>query len=112
GDDHILLAVDDEQIAVLVDISEIAGLPAHFGEGFARRLLVGPIAGGNAVAADHHLADLATGNFVAVVIQDENAAAADRKAGRAAFARADGRLHHRLAAAFRRAVDLRDARAA
>src|SRR5690606_4053928 len=82
------------------------------GEGFARRFLVAPVARSDAVATDDNLAQLASGHLIAIVIDDVDAGAADRQAGRAALARADGRLHHRLAAAFGGAVDLRDAGAA
>src|SRR4051812_47432316 len=59
ADDHVLLAVDDEEVAILVELRHVAGVepaPAH---DLLRRVGPAPVALHDVVAADADLADLA-----------------------------------------------------
>src|SRR4029453_14248637 len=59
GDDHVLLAIDDVDEAVLVDNADVAGMVPAEGRGLARRGLVIVVAQHDQAAAHHDLAALA-----------------------------------------------------
>src|SRR4029450_10342374 len=59
GDDHVLLAIDDVDEAVLVDNADVAGMVPAEGRGLARRGLVVVVAQHDQAAAHHDLAALA-----------------------------------------------------
>src|SRR3546814_1439665 len=70
-DDDTLLAVDDEQIAVLVEIDEIARTEIAIVEkGRLRRRLIVPIALEIGDRADAHLTHSALRHVAAIVIED------------------------------------------
>ena len=81
GDDHVLLAVDDRRVALLVGAAEVAGVEPAAGE----RLLVGlraaPVAEHHLVALDDDLADLADGHVAHVVVDEAEPAERHRAAG-------------------------------
>src|SRR6476469_6712903 len=70
ADDQVLLAVDDVEVALLVDAGHVAGVEPTA----AHRLLGGvgalPVALHDVVAADHDLTDLALGDIVVVLVDD------------------------------------------
>ena len=61
ADDHVLVAADQDEVAVLVEASHVAGVQPAVDEGL--RSLVGPVevAAHHVGALDHHLAGLAVG---------------------------------------------------
>src|SRR5712691_6985484 len=72
SDDHLLLAIDDEEEAVLVDIAQVAGVePAAF-EGFDVGLGLVPVTLHDIVATNHDLTDvvLARGELLVVDVED------------------------------------------
>ena len=79
ADDQLLLAVDEEQIPVLVDPPEVSGREPALGvERLRRRLRVVPVAGDHGRAAELYLPDAA---FVRVV--ETHLGRAERHADRA-----------------------------
>ena len=82
ADDEILLAVDDEQEAVLVDVAEVAGAHPAAGEGRLGGLGIVVVALHHVDAADHHLADVvAAGRQDAILlVPDLDVHAPDRLA--------------------------------
>src|SRR4029453_15910993 len=67
ANDQLLLAVDDEEVAVLVDAPDVAGpKPAIGGQDLSGGLRSAPVARHHVVAADGDLADLAGGNLPAL----------------------------------------------
>src|SRR5579875_2864906 len=88
ADDELLLAVDDEEVAVLVDPAHVAGVQPAVDDGLRRGLRPLPVAAHHVVALDHDLADLADGHLGTVVVDDLHLYAGDRGADRAGLARA------------------------
>src|SRR5664279_1062348 len=85
-DDHVLLAVDDEVVAVLVLGGQITGgEPAvfHHRRGGLRPL---PVTLHHVVAADADLADLTAGYLATFVVDQPHRDAPDRGADRAGLA--------------------------
>ena len=71
ADDDVLLAVDDEQISVLVEIAEVAGAEiAVPGEGRFGRLVVFPVTAEIGQRADAHLAHCSLIELVGVIVED------------------------------------------
>src|SRR3954447_18160397 len=86
ADDQLLLAVDDEEVAVLVDLGHVATVePAVLDRVLGGVGLV-PVALHDVVALDDDLADLALVDLVAVVVDDLHLDALDRRADRALLA--------------------------
>src|SRR5215210_978950 len=86
-DDQVLLAVDDEEVAVLVHLGHVARAePALLRDGLLVRVVTVPVALHDVVAADHDLADLALWDLVAVVVPHLHLDTLDRGADRAGLA--------------------------
>ena len=84
GDDHVLDAVVDVEIAVLVHVAGIAGAqPAVAAERFGGRLRQVPVAGHVGAGAGRDLADFARRQSLAVGVEDREFDAGQRLAGRA-----------------------------
>src|SRR5215216_349210 len=92
ADDHLLLAVDDEEVAVLVDLAHVAGAePAILVEDLVRGVVPVPVALHDIVAADGDLADgVRALDIVAVVVDELHLDALDRGADRTGLALAVG----------------------
>ena len=80
ADDQLLLAVDDEEVAVLVDLAHVAAVEPAVDDGLLGRLLAVPVALHDVVALDDDLADLALLDLVAVVVEQLHLDALDRRA--------------------------------
>ena len=107
ADDQLLLAVDDEEVAVLVDLGHVAGLePAVLVDGLLRLLLALPVALHHVVALDGDLADLALVDLVAVVVDHLHLDALDRGADRAGLALLVGVVERRHRRGLAQAVAL------
>src|SRR5689334_3375653 len=59
GDDHVLRAVHQREVAVLVEAAEVAGVEPAVAQGLGRRLGHVEVAGHDGRTVDQHLADLA-----------------------------------------------------
>src|SRR5215210_2852925 len=108
ADDQVLLAVDDEEVAVLVHAGHVAGVEPAAAHAVLRGLGPAPVALHDVVAADDDLADLARRQVVVVVVDHLHLDALDRRADRARLALAVGvveRGHRRRLA---QAVPLED----
>src|SRR3712207_9456178 len=82
GLDHVLLAVDDRDVAVLVGHAEVAAVEPAVAERLGRLLRVVPVSGGGVRAAVHDLAlDAWAHRLVGVV--DDPRLAVDDQIGRA-----------------------------
>ena len=81
GDDHVLLAVDDAGIALLVHDADVAGLQETVGRhdlgGFVRSV---PVARHDLGPTDADLAGLPEGHFVALVVADGHFGGGNRQA--------------------------------
>jgi hypothetical protein len=86
ADDQVLLAVDDGEVAVLVDPADVAGAEPPVGDRLGRLLGAPPVALHQVVAADRDLADLALGNLGALVVDDPHLHPPDRRADRTRLA--------------------------
>src|ERR1019366_204592 len=85
-----LLAIDDEEVAVLVDPTHVPRVEPPVPDRVGRVLVAVPIALHHVVAADDDLADLALVDVLAVVVDDLHLDALDRSADRAGLALAVG----------------------
>ena len=82
--DHVLDAVDEVQIAVGVEVADVAGAEPAVGERLARRLGVAPVAAHHPGRDQLHLAGLARRHRLPVAVRDAHG---DARAGRADRAR-------------------------
>ena len=69
ADDHVLLPVDNVEVAILVDSAEVTGAEPAAGDRRSRRLRLTPVPLHDVVTGDHDLADLAGLQFGAVGIR-------------------------------------------
>ena len=91
ADDHVLLAVDDEVVAVGIDAADVAGVePTVRVDRLGRRVGALPVALHDIVAADGDLAGVARGDIGACLVDEPNLDARDRGAHRAGLALAIG----------------------
>src|SRR3954453_6261638 len=90
ADDHVLLAVDDEEVPVLVDLRHVAAVEPAVADGLRRRVGLAPVALHDVVAADDDLAHLTLRDVPAVLVDDLHLDALDRRADRAGLALAVG----------------------
>ena len=90
ADDQVLLAVDDVEVAVLVDAGHVAAVEPAAAHRLRGRVGALPVALHDVVAADHDLADLALGDRVVVLVDDLHLDPLDRGADRARLALAVG----------------------
>ena len=82
--DHVLLAVDQEDKALVVHITEVAGAQKTVGVEDARCLVRPlPVTLGNLRTADTDFTDLGAGYFLAGIIAYRNFCRRDRQADRA-----------------------------
>ena len=70
ADDHVLLAVGDEEEAVVVDVADVAGVQPAVAHGVRGRLGLVPVAGHDERAVHRHLAGLTGRHLVAVGVAD------------------------------------------
>jgi hypothetical protein len=107
--DHVLLAVDDLEVAALVDHADVAGAEEAVG-GHHLGGLVGalPVAGHHLRAADGDLARRAQGHLVAVVVEQAMLGAGHGQADVAAVGRAVHRVAGGRRAGLGQAVALAD----
>ena len=100
ADDHVFLAVDDEEVAVLVHRGHVAGVEPAALHDLLGGVRAAQVALHDVVAADHDLADLALRDLVVVVVDDLHLDALDRRPDRARLAVAvgvvEGRHRRRL----------------
>ena len=68
--DDVLLAVDEIEKAVVVEASHVAGVEPAVLEGLAGLVFEAPVAGGDGGVAEDDLAGFASGQGVAVVVDD------------------------------------------
>src|SRR5580693_732619 len=109
ADDQVLLAVDDVVIAVVVNLSDVAGgEPAVGGYGGRRRLGQVPVPFHDVVAADLDLTGLAWWDFVAVRIDDPHLDTFDRVSDRSRLAVTIGMVERRDRGGFREPVTLQN----
>jgi hypothetical protein len=88
--DHLLLAVDDEEVAVLVDPRHVARVEPAVLDRLGGRIVLAPVALHHVRALDGDLADLALVDLLAVLVDDLHLHALDRRADRADLALAVG----------------------
>ena len=70
GDDHVLLAVDERQIAVLAELAQVASEEPAVPDCVAGRVFHLPIADEDVVAADDELADLTSRKVLTELVGD------------------------------------------
>ena len=68
--DHVLLAVDEIEEAVLVQASHVAGVEPAFPEGLLGLNVIAPVAGGNGWVVQHDFACHAHGQRVVIVVDN------------------------------------------
>ena len=96
ADDQLLLAIDDEEVAVLVDSRHVAGVEPAVGVDRLRgRVGPVPVALHHVVAADRDLTDLVRAESRAVVADELHLDAFDRRADRPGLALAVGMVEAR-----------------
>ena len=83
GDDHVLLAVDERDVAVLVDLAEVAGVEPAAAERVGRRPGQHPVAGEDVLAAHEQLADVADRDVPVVGVDQAGLDVLQRAADRA-----------------------------
>ncbi|MNO36465.1 hypothetical protein D3C76_265340 [compost metagenome] len=71
GDDHVLLAVDDEQETLFILVTEVAGLPEAVAELRRGRLRVAVVAGNGGPAAQPDFPGVAGCHFPALLVDDD-----------------------------------------
>src|SRR3954454_14535718 len=108
ADDHVLLAVDDEEVAVLVDAGHVARVEPAVVQDLLRGVVAVPVALHQVVAADRDLADLALAHLVAVLVDDLHLDALDRRPDGARLALLVGVVEGRDRRGLRQAVALED----
>jgi hypothetical protein len=108
ADDQVLLAVDDEEVAVGVLAGQVAGAEPPVGDRLPGRLLAGPVALHQTVAPDRDLADLAGRDVAAVEPDQPQLDALDGGADRAGLAVAVGMVERGHRGGLRQAVALQD----
>src|SRR3954464_12781826 len=108
ADDHVLLAVDDEEVAVLVDAGHVARVEPAVAQDLLRGVVAVPVALHEVVAADRDLADLALAHLVAVLVDDLHLDALDRRPDGARLALLVGVVEGRDRRGLRQAVALED----
>ena len=86
GLDHVLLAVDDVEVALVVEDAEVAGVQPAVAERLGRLGGVVPVAEHRLRRAVHDLADLPGANRAAVVVDDLRLHVQRRAPGRAGLA--------------------------
>jgi len=79
GDDHVLLAVEDEHVAALVRARDIAGMQPAVLQGFRGLLRPLPVSGHHMRRAHADLAGLSGFDFTVVVAENFDVAGGDRK---------------------------------
>src|SRR6266540_758766 len=107
-DDQVLLAVHDEEIAVLVLAGQVAGAKPPVGNRLPSGLLVPPVALHDVVPADRDLADRTRRHVVAKGVDHPHLDAVDRGADRAGFALPLGVVEGGDRRGLREAVALQD----
>jgi hypothetical protein len=95
ADDHVLLAVDDEEVAVRVHLRDVARVEPATPHRLGRGVVALEVALHDVVAADHDLADLALLDVVVVLVDDFHLDALDRCADGADLALAIGMVERR-----------------
>src|SRR4029453_5300143 len=97
--DHVLLAIDEIEIPVLVEVAEVAGVHPTVAPGARAGLGVVPIRALPRRQPDGDLADLPPGPLVTVVVYDANRCARHRLAHRSRASQELTRRHRARAAA-------------
>ena len=92
GDDHVLGAVEQEQVAVVVEAADVARPVPPVAQGGRGLLGLVPVAGHDVRALHRDLAGLAVGQRIAVGVADDDLDAHDRLAGRLLRSRAEQSL--------------------
>ena len=90
ADDQVLLAIDDEEVAVLVDLREVTGVEPAAAHRLGRRVGTLPVALHHVRALDDDLPHLALRDLLVVLVEDLHLDVADRRADRAGLALAVG----------------------
>ena len=96
-DDHLLLAAEEPEVAVLVGAGEVAGVQPLVAHDLLGRLRRFPVAGHAAAGADPDAADRFRPDRLAVFVADRDAEAADRRPDRALLDDPGGRVERRQA---------------
>src|SRR6266487_1737039 len=86
ADDQVLLAVDHPQVAVLVEVADVAGMQPAAAQRLRGRLRRVPVAEHHAGGAAADLAALAEGDLAVVLVQDADLIARQREPDRAELA--------------------------
>src|SRR5579884_804160 len=82
GDDEVLLAILDVEVAVFVDPPDVPGVKPAVPDGGCRRLWVSPVALEHFGASKHHLAQLVGQDLLPLLVDDPNREMDDRLADR------------------------------
>lgn len=88
-DDHVLLAVDQEEIAVGIDIADVAGEEAAVDEGLRGSFGLIPVAFGDVRALDADLADFARRQHLRGIVQGNDVEPMPAASGRSSRAYRD-----------------------
>src|SRR4051794_14197665 len=108
ADDHVLLAVDDEEVAVLVDLGHISRVEPAVAHDLLRGVVAVPVALHEVVTADGDLAPLTLRDLLAVLVDDLHLHALVRRADRAGLALLVGVVERRDRRGLREPVALED----
>src|SRR6266849_49495 len=88
ANDHVLLAVDEEVVAVLVDVADVSGVQPSAAKCLGSCLRIAEIAQHDVRAAEADLAELALRDLVVLGVDHRDVLAADRRADGADLPRA------------------------
>src|SRR5436305_4828018 len=72
SDDHLLLAIDDEEVTVFIDLRHIARVKPAVANRLGGGVVLVPVALHHVVPPDHDLADLARRHLVALIVDDSH----------------------------------------
>ena len=100
ADDHVLLAVDEEEVAVRVDVADVSRVEPPAAEGFRGRVRVPEVADHDVRPAEADFATLAGSHLVAFVVEDSDLLAAEGSPDRTDLPGSPERVERRRAHAF------------
>src|SRR5712691_6622052 len=108
ANDHVLLSVDEEEVAVLVDVADVSRVEPPAAEGFRGRVRVPEVADHDVGPAEADLASLAGSDLVPLVAENCDLLAADRSPDRPDLAGPPKWVERRRAHSFGEPVPLED----
>ena len=113
ADDHVLGPVDQDQVAIFVEVTDVAGVQPAVDEGLRGLLRPVQVATHHVVALDDNLAGLTVGDRAACLVDDPDGLPGQRQAHSPRFAGTVQRVDRTRACSLRKpvALDDRDAEA-